>query len=107
MEHSIHCTSWAFIMKVGPMQLRTIKAALSSKPVTDDTNEDDRTFDPMEVEIADNSIDGQEFDPADLLRIIFFNIYQSSPCFTTSLHVFPQAFPARESPTTAAPQMGL
>jgi len=60
-----------------------IKAALSSKPVTDDTNKDDSTFDPMEVEMADNSTDGQEFDPADLLSKIL--------AFINQVHASPQA----------------
>ena len=67
-QNSIHCESQAFITKVGPMRLRCIKAALSSKLVADDTHEDDSTFDPMEVEMADNSTDAQEFDPADLFE---------------------------------------
>jgi len=58
-----------------------IKAALSSKPVTDDTNKYDSTFDPMEVEMADNSTDGQYFNPADLFGKIlaFINQVCASP----------------------------
>ena len=65
--------------------MTSIRAALSSKPAADDTNEDDYTFEEKEeVDTAENTTDDAadtEFDPADLLGKIlaFVNQVRSSP----------------------------
>ena len=81
MEHAINCASWAFITKIGPMQMTSIREALSSKPATDDTNEDDSTFEEKEEvgtaeNTTDDAADTEEFDPADLLGKILALVNQ-------------------------------
>ena len=81
MEHAINCASQAFVTKIGPTQMTSIREALSSKPAADDTNEDDYTFEEKEeVGTAENTtddvVDTEEFDPADLLSKILAFVSQ-------------------------------
>lgn len=86
MEHAIHCASRAFVTKVGPTPMASIKSALSSRLAADATDEDDDIFGAIEelaaaVDTTDDLIDTEEFDPADLLGKIlaFINQVRSSP----------------------------
>jgi hypothetical protein len=46
MEHAIHCASWAFVTKMGPKLMASIKSALSSRRAIDD-NEDNEDNDNL------------------------------------------------------------
>jgi hypothetical protein len=86
MEHAIHCASRAFVTKVGPTPITSVKLTLSSNPAADDTNEDDDVLNTIKeqavtVDTADDLVSTEEFDPADLLGKIlaFINQVRASP----------------------------
>ena len=66
MEHVIHCATWAFISKVSPAPMTSIRSDLGA----DDNSDDD-----------DDVLDAEEFDPADLLGkvLAFVNQVRASP----------------------------
>ncbi len=82
MEHAIHCMSQAFVTKMGPTSMMSIRSALTSQHATDDANEYDATEGPdIAVDSMDDPADAEEFDPADLLGkvLAFINQVHSSP----------------------------
>jgi hypothetical protein len=78
MEHAIHCASRAFVTKVGPTPMASIKSTLSSRRA--DADEDDEEL-TATVDLTDDPADPTEFDPGDLLGKIlaFVNQVRSSP----------------------------
>jgi hypothetical protein len=90
MEHAIHCASRAFVTKVGPTPMASIKSALSLRHATNDDND---TLDTIEelaaaIDSTDELIDTAEFDPADLLGkvLAFVNQVCASPQARTYFH---------------------
>jgi len=85
MEHAIHCASRAFVNKVSPMPIGSIKSKLA-------TDEDDDLIGVEELVATDDTTndlcDTDEFDPADLLGKIlaFINQVRSSPQARTFFH---------------------
>jgi len=85
MEHVIHCASRAFVNKVSPMPIGSIKSKLA-------TDEDDDLIGVEEFVATDNTTndlcDTNEFDPTDLLGKIlaFVNQVCSSPQACTFFH---------------------
>ena len=93
MEHAIHCASRAFVTKVGPTPITSVKSTLSSNAATDDTNEDDDVLNTIEeqavtVDTADDLVSTEEFDPTDLLGKIlaFINQVRASPQACSFFH---------------------
>lgn len=91
MEHAIHCASRAFVNKVGPTPMGSVKSALSSKLAADasDEDEDDDNDDTNTPDIdTDDILTAEDFDPADLLGKIlaFINQVRSSPQARSYFH---------------------
>jgi hypothetical protein len=81
MEHAIHCASRAFVNRVCPTPMASIKLKLAA-------DEDDNTLEAIEELAATGDLDAEEFDPADLLGKIlaFINQVRSSPQARTFFH---------------------
>src|SRR5712671_4472407 len=77
MEHAIHCASWAFVNKVSPTPIRSIKLKLAM-----DEDDDLRGIEKLVAtdDTTNDLCDTDEFNPADLLGKIlaFVNQVHSS-----------------------------
>jgi hypothetical protein len=75
MEHAIHCASRAFINKVCPTAMGSIKSKLAADEDVDTLGATDA------ADTTDNDLDTDEFDPADLLGkvLAFINQVRASP----------------------------
>ena len=81
MEHAVHCASRAFINKLGPTPMASIKSALSSNQQAPGDIDDDDLGLAAAIDATDDVEDTEGFDPTDLLGKIlaFVNQVRSSP----------------------------